>query len=257
MNLQHTLFIFAASVVVFFVEIVIYSASGMREALHGSGLAMVTAYKFLWLMVMTAAAGFLAPVAFLLAFASGRKNWGWTAWILLVGLALVAFTALSFTHSKNSIPAAPAVSATPSSSVVATPSVATPGASKNLLTEKPAIRKIEDVIEWVDSKIERSEADKLHVALRFKNKSSRRIKELEYAFTFLDDKNNSLLSIDLREGVSIPPGLFGESSLDWSKAGFNDPQAFERLNENYSKSTLKVSVTLQKATLDDGSIAQA
>jgi len=118
-------------------------------------------------------------------------------------------------------------------------------------------KKIGDVLEFAGSKLEQTEPDKIRAVLKFRNPSPRRVTEIDYAFTFVDETDKVLLSIDLREGLFIPPGLTGESVLEWAKSGFKDPAAFETIQEAYNKGTLKAVVAIQQVKLDDGSVVEA
>ena len=279
MTIQNAILIFVLAVVLLALELAVYFTTGMPQALGLTGLSMVAAYKFTWMIVLTGALGLLAPVGAVIGTATNRKTVGLISWFSLVILTMVGYTAISFLNARSaaplpqdlhslasavnqakaSAPAAPkseAETSAPRAAATAPASPAPPASTPAPPAAPAASRKIADVIEFAGSKVDAAEADKLRVAIQFKNKSTHRITELDYAFTFVDENNKVLLSIDLREGLFIPPGLTGESTLDWAKSGFKDPASFDKLNDAYKKGALKVSVTIQKATLDDGSIAE-
>lgn len=246
MSTKSAVFIFLLAAVGLAFELFIYFSLGMAQALTSTGVGMVAAYKFLWLMVLTGATGLLAPVAALVTSASQRKSVGLASWVVLTGIVMLGYTTFSFVNAPK--PAVP---------LETQPTL--PAAAEPSLPPAPTAttKKISGVVELADSKIEQLDPEKIRVTLQFRNKSTRRITELDYAFTFVDDTNRVLMSIDLREGVFIPPGLAAESTLDWTKAGFKDPVQFDQLTEALSRGALKVSVTLQQAKLDDGTIAEA
>lgn len=276
MTIQNAILVFVVSAVLLVLELALYFSTGMPHSLTASGLGMVAAYKFLWMTVLTGAAGLLAPVAALIGNATGRKELGVVSWGVLVLLAMAGYTTISYVNARSLPPtpagfdsflAALAESQAPTFENVAPPKVGIPPvppvtpqppAVEAQATPPPpqAARKIADTVEFVDSKTEQVDPEKIRVLLHFKNKTTRRITEIDYAFTFLDEAQHVLLSIDLREGLFIPPGLTGESTLDWGKAGFKEPGQFDRLKETLSKGTLKVAVTIQRAALDDGSVAE-
>ncbi len=225
--------ILGVAFVVCLFELFVYFTTGMPKALNATGLSMVAAYKFLWLIILTGAAGILAPVASSLENLTGRKISGWAAWIILVGLAMVGFTLFSFLSapSKTGQPTEAATSAA-------------------LPPEPSSSKKIGEVIELVDSHVGMVN-EKINVSLVFKNKSDRGIKEISYAFS-LGDKEQILLSINMRDVTSIPAGLVAESRLEWIKPNFKDPAEFEKLSQAVSKGGVKVSVSLESVVLDDG-----
>lgn len=233
MSLRASLLIFLALALLCVAELAVYFKTGMSRALSGPGLAMVAGYKFLWLTVLTGAAGLAAPIAAIFGTISRRKNVGWVSWILLIWLAMLGYTAFSFLNAPSA--SNPMPSPVPSSAVS---------------------KKIGGMVEFAGAHVERLDAETIRVMLEFENKSSRRIKEIDYSFTFTDDKNEALLSMDLREGLSIPPQLKGASTLSWTKSGFKDPAHFDRLEENLVKGTLQTSVTVQRIVFTDGTVVE-
>lgn len=240
-------FIFLAAILLLALEVVLYFSTGMAQALTSTGLSMAAAYKFLWLMVLTGAAGILAPVAAIVTAATQRKSLGLASWVVLIGLVMIGYTTISFLKAPSPAPSRPEL---------AEPALPPSPSPEPPTLPAPAAKKITEVVELADSRIDQLDPEKIRVTLQFRNKSTRRITELDYAFTFVDDTDRVLMSIDLREGLFIPPGLTGESTLDWGKSGFKDPAQFDQLAEALSRGVLKVSVTLQRAKLDDGTIAE-
>lgn len=255
MGIQKSIGVLFVAGVLCFLEWMIYQKTGMSKALGSTGLSMVTAYKFLWLMVLTGAAGVTAPLASFLTKITGRKNFGWACWGALVGLVMLGYTAFSFLGAQ-SVPSPgagiPPVSPPPQTRVSAE-TLGEPQASKP--ASSTSSRKIQDTVVLADSKVEQVEPEKIRVGLQFKNISTRTVTQLDYVFSFTDETNRVIFSIPMREGIYIPPGLIGESSLDWTKSGFPDPAPFERMKDALSKKTLKAVVTVQRAELDDKSVA--
>ena len=181
--------------------------------------------------------------------------------LIVAGLAMWSYRTISALKAASSTQNAPASSAsapeaasqpTAGTEVATVPSPAAPASQA-----PPVSRKIADALQFVDSKITEIEPGKIRVSLQFTNKSPRTINEIDYTFAFFEAGTNKvLLSLNLREPLIIPPGLVAESTLDWSRAAFKTPAEYDALNENLKKGTLKVSVTTQRAKLDDGSIAE-
>lgn len=246
MTIRTSLLILFAAFLICLLELVIYFSTGMPKALSAPGLAMVAAYKFLWLMILTGAAGILAPVGASLENITGRKISGWAAWIVLVGFAMIGFTMLSFLG----------VSPTPGGSVESQPRTAASAPAPASQPSSPW-KKIEEVIELVDSQVKLVEPEKVSVTLIFKNKSGRRIAEIYYAFALVDN-GQVLLSINVQDTTSLPPpGIMGQSRLEWVKSNFKDPAEFEKLTQAVSKGGVKASVNLERVLLDDGTEVKA
>ena len=254
MTFRDSILVFTLAALLFVFELLIFRSTGMRPALHFQGLSMVAAYKFLWLMVFTAAVGILAPVGALIGSVTRRKNFAVASWAFLIMVSVIGFTTLSFlkarsfpnSSAKEPSPPSPSPQQASSTSPVGT-EAATPLVSS---------LKLREVVEFLDSKVEQAGSDQIRVILRFRNKSIHRIKDLDYSFSFLGEKDRVIVSIDFREGLQIPPSLVGESTLNWTKSGFNDPAQFDQLSQEWAKGTLKVAVTLQRATLSDGTVVQ-
>lgn len=235
MSLTNSISILIACAVLFAAELSLYFKTGMPAALSSTGLPMVAAYKFLWLTIFTAAAGILAPVAGLVARWTQRRLFGLLAWGFLVGIAMLGFTVYSFLRAPS-----PAFIPEP-------PSPAAAGA---------AARKIGEAVQFVDSKFQQPEPEKIAVILRFRNNATRTITTIDYLFSLTDETSEVLLSIPIREKIYIPTGLAATSDLTWTRSAFTDPAPFDRMKEALEKGALRAVVIPQRAEFDDRSVAE-
>lgn len=231
MTLRTSLLISAASALILLGELVLYFSMGMPAALESTGLSTVISYKFLWLIVLTASAGILAPVSAILEGFSERKNIGISLWIILIGLAMVAFTSFSFQKASSQAPKQMETQRVP------VPVKETPnqGKSEALPT-----------VEFVDAAAQMASPDTFRLVLRFKNNADRPLRQILYTVIVSNEANEILLSTNMREDVFIPPGFTAGSKLEWNRGNFPNPVQFETLSQDVGKGTVKVSVTLEK-----------
>jgi len=252
MTMKKAMGILIVLAIVLVLELAIYFGTGMNQALTASGLAMVAAYKFLWLTVLTAVLALLAPVGALIEGMTEKKDSGCVWWIVLTGVVMLGFTAISFLQA----PSGPSVAAIPQVPAAATPLAPVPPPAippAPPVSSEGAGPQIVDSIEMANAKVAATDAETLTMAIDFKNKSSKIVTELDYTFAYLV-QGKLLLKLNMREGIYILPGETGQTTLTWKKSNFKEnPQTFDEMSKAVSADQLKVVVTPTRAQFEDGS----
>ncbi len=219
----------------FLAEYTIYSFTKMAVVLNEGSLASVIAYKFLWLMILTVAIGILAPVGVLIGSAVKKPHVGLIAWGVLVGAAMVGFTAISYLEVLSKI----------DQGDVPSPSAGMPKAAS----------KLAELIQFVDAKATQVDPETIHVDIEFKNLSDYEFSGLDY--TFIAVKDGAIFyRIRIRDTFYLPSKLNAKTSLTWKKSAIKDPKLYEIFQEALSKGELKMYAKPERVVRVDGKVIE-
>ena len=267
MTMKRGILIAVLAFILWLFEFVLYVNTGMRTGIHQAGLPAVIAYKFLWLMVLTFAAGIFAPVGAFLEKVT-RRN-GYIFWAVLVTLWMIAYTALSFMRAAgassmpeaqvpvtvpNIPPSSVPVVQVPPAAVSAAPVPAPANPASQAPPANPNEPKITEVLTFGGADAKKVDSETIAVTLKFQNKSaSKAVTEMDYTFGVAGD-NKLLFRLNMREGTYIPPAVAGQTDLTWKKTNFKNAQEFDQLRSALDNGTLKIFATPTRAVMDDGTI---
>ena len=258
MTMKVAIKIFFAALVLFVLEFLVYVKTGMPRALASNGLAMVAAYKFLWLMVMTGVAGLLAPLSAMMD-GSPEKKFGLVGWIALILIAMQGFTVFSFIKAPSS--AAPSsVSVFPVKVAATPPPAAPPPAPKAPEAIKeaaaPTGQKAAEFLQFTSGDAEQLDPESIRMTLHFDNKSKKAITQMDYTFGCAVG-SELVFKMNMREDVYFPPGMPGKTSLTWKKSAFKTPELFEKLKTGTSSKTIRIFAPVTQVVLEDGTVAKS
>ena len=229
MRFKTSLQISSVAALLFGVEIFLWFGTGMHKATGAGSTASLIALQFGGLMILTLGAGILAPAAALIEEKSGTERIGLILWVGSLGLLAVAFIAFSFLR-------APAATTMPRPQAVG-----------------EVQKDISQYLEYVDTEINAQDPETLKMILKFRNKSSEDVTELDYVLVAVEDAQ-IFYKIKIREAVYFPSKQEGSTTLTWQRSKLKSPELFDRLLKADKEKKLRIFAKPARITLVSGAV---
>lgn len=211
-------------------EAFLYLATRMPRALETAAPTFVIAYLFQWLMVLTSVIAITAPLSAWLEHQSEKPRAGLFCWVIFTAVAMILFTTFSFLKvSSKFLPLGPPAAA----------------------DKRPPALKLSQIIKFTGFEMTLVDPETMKMSLHFQNRSTDEFTELDYLFVALEG-TAVFYNIKIRQPIHLPPEHRASATLTWKKSSFKDRALFDRLQDAYTKKTLRILAKPSRAVRLDG-----